>query len=160
MVETGVKHTKKCSRCQTEKPIESFCKHRGSKDGHNHICKQCVKEYTTENKEKVRKYKKDYYYANREKCIERDRKNSLKRKYNVTVEWYEAQLEKQNGKCMICGATESGGISSTLHVDHNHKTGQIRDLLCRPCNTGIGLFKENTDLLKKAIEYVNRHSKN
>ena len=155
----GVKLTKKCSRCQTEKLVESFCKHRGMKDGRNNNCKECVKQYTDENKETVRKYKSDYYYANREKYIERDRKNSLKRKYNVTVEWYEAQLKKQNGKCMICGTTESGGNSSAFHVDHNHETGQIRDLLCRPCNTGIGLFKENTELLKKAIEYVNRHSK-
>ncbi len=153
-----MKLTKKCSKCQTEKPLDSFCKNRGMKDGLNNNCKDCVKKYTEENKERVRKYKSDYYYANREKCIERDRKNSLKRKYNVTVEWYEAQLEKQNGKCMICGAAESGGISPTLHVDHNHKTGQVRGLLCRPCNTGIGLFKEDVNLIEKAIEYVNRHS--
>ena len=150
--------TKKCSRCKTEKSLDFFCKHRGSKDGRNHICKECVKEYTAENKEKVRKYKSDYYYANREKCIEKDRKNKLKKKYNVTVEWYDTQLKEQNGKCMICGTTEGGGISSTLHVDHDHETGAVRDLLCRSCNTGLGLFKENTALLKKAIEYVNRHS--
>jgi len=149
-----VKPTKKCSSCQTEKVLDSFCKHRGMKDGHNNNCKECVKQHTQENKEKVRKYKSDYYSANREKCIARDRKSYLKRKYNVTVEWYEEQLKKQNGECMICGTTEGGGISSLLHVDHNHETGQIRGLLCQPCNTGLGLFKENTQLLQKAIQYV------
>lgn len=151
-----MKHTKKCSRCHISKPLESFCKHRGMIDGHNNNCKECVKKYTEENKEKIRKYKSDYYYANREKCIERDRKNHLKRKYNVTVEWYEEQLKKQNGQCKICGTTDGRGISSLLHVDHNHETGKVRGLLCQSCNTGIGLFKENTELLEKAIQYVNR----
>lgn len=148
--------TKKCSKCQESKPLGDFCKYHLSKDGHNSVCKACVKAYTQENIEKVRKYKNDYYYANREKCIEKDRKNYLKRKYNVTVEWFEEQLDRQNGKCMICGTTEGGGKSSTLHVDHNHETGQIRGLLCQPCNTGLGLFKENTELLEKAIHYVNK----
>ena len=151
-----MKPTKRCSRCKTEKPLDSFCKHHASKDGHNHICKECVKEYTAENKEKVRKYKSNYYYANRQKCIEKDRKNQLKRKYNVTVEWYDEQLKAQNGKCLICGTTEGGGISTVLHVDHNHETGAVRGLLCRSCNTGLGLFKENTKLLKNAIEYVDK----
>ena len=152
----GVKLTKKCSMCQTEKPLDSFCKHKAKHDGLNNNCKACVKEYTSKNKEQVKKYKSDYYFANREKCIEKHRRNYLKRKYNVTVEWYDEQLKKQNGQCMICGTTEGGGISSTLHVDHNHETGQIRGLLCRPCNTGIGLFKEKIDLLEKAIQYVNK----
>ena len=120
--------------------------------------KEYFRKWRAENKEKVRKYKSDYYYANREKCIEKDRKNKLKKKYNVTVEWYDTQLKAQNGKCLICESTEGGGRSSTLHVDHDHKTEAVRGLLCRSCNTGIGLFKENTALLKKAIEYVNRYS--
>lgn len=156
MVSHGETPTKKCSRCQIEKDLTAFCKHRRSKDGHNNVCKECVKQYSEENKEKVRKYKSEYYYANREKCIEKDRKNKLKKKYNVTVEWYDAQLKAQNGKCLICETTEGGGRSSSLHVDHDHVTGEVRGLLCRSCNTGIGLFKENTELLKNAIKYVNK----
>lgn len=151
-----MKPTKKCSKCQTEKPVESFCKHRGMKDGRNNNCKECVKQYTAENKETVRKYKSDYYYANREDYIKKDRKRHLKVKYGVTQEWYEQQLEKQNGRCAVCGTEDPGKGLKHFHIDHNHATGEVRGLLCHSCNTGIGLFKEDINLIEKAIEYVNR----
>lgn len=154
-----MKLTKKCSKCQEEKSLDSFCKHRGMKDGHNNNCKECVKKYVAENKETVRKYKSDYYYANRTSIIKRDRRNHLKRKYGVTQEWYDEQLKLQDGNCKICGTKDPGKGLKHFHVDHSHETGKVRGLLCHSCNTGIGLFKEDVKLIEKAIEYVNRHSK-
>jgi len=154
-----VKLTKKCSRCQEEKPFDLFCKHKGRKDGHNNNCRECVKKYTDENIETVRKYKSDYYYENREKIIKKDRVNHLRRKYGVTQEWYDEQLKLQDGGCKICGTKDPGKGLKHFHVDHSHETGKVRGLLCHSCNTGIGLFKEDVNLIEKAIEYVNRHSK-
>lgn len=154
-----MKLTKKCSKCQTEKSLESFCKHKNKKDGLNNNCRECVKQYTAENKETVRKYKSDYYYANRTTIGKKDRRNHLKRKYGVTLEWYDEQLALQDGGCKICGTKDPGKGLKHFHVDHSHETGKVRGLLCHACNVGIGLFKEDVKLIEKAIEYVNRHSK-
>lgn len=62
----------------------------------------------------------------------------------------------QDGKCAICGKGP-GGMSNTkkrLVVDHNHKTGKIRGLLCGSCNIGLGHFKDNVEILKSAIKYL------
>lgn len=68
-------------------------------------------------------------------------------------------LADQNGVCLICskelivlGSVEE--IQKVACVDHCHKTGKVRGLLCRNCNTGLGSFKDDTDFLKKAIEYL------
>ena len=82
---------------------------------------------------------------------------------NMIVEYKEKEVEplkedktikidKLDFACDICGKEESNGFD--LAVDHNHKTGKIRGLLCRKCNTGIGLFQDSTELLAKAIEYL------
>jgi hypothetical protein len=54
--------------------------------------------------------------------------------------------------CAICGRTEN------LVIDHCHKSGKIRDVLCSPCNTGIGIFKEDEALMLRAIEYIRVHA--
>ena len=78
-----------------------------------------------------------------------------KTKYGITIEEYKKMLKKQNGKCAICGEESKGG---RLAVDHNHSTNKVRSLLCYHCNWGIGHFKENLDLLEKAIEYLKHHT--
>ena len=151
-----MKPIKKCSMCKAEKPLDSFCKHKGKHDGLNNNCKECVKEYTAKNKEQVKKYKSEYYVAHREKLAVKDRKHHLKRKYGVTQEWYDEQLKLQDGGCKICGTKDPGKGLKHFHVDHSHTTGKVRGLLCHSCNVGIGLFKEDVKLIQKAIEYVNR----
>ena len=67
-------------------------------------------------------------------------------------------LEEQGGTCMICN--KAGDIRKkdsrpiALAVDHNHETGKIRGLLCLNCNSGIGKLGDSTDILRKAIEYL------
>lgn len=70
---------------------------------------------------------------------------------HVSKEWVKAKeslVQKQNGKCAICGATEK------LVLDHCHKTGGKRAVLCTQCNVGLGMFRDNVDTLLKAIEYL------
>jgi hypothetical protein len=85
----------------------------------------------------------------------------LKRKYGITLEKYKELVEAQNGVCKICG-----GITPNrdwkdgrkqwlqLFVDHDHKTGKIRGLLCNTCNVGISLLKDDIRLLESAIRYL------
>lgn len=80
------------------------------------------------------------------------RRYHLKRKYNVSPKWYEEQLKKQNHCCAICQTP------GKLAIDHIHD-GPVRALLCMSCNTGLGHFKENSGLLRKAAEYVDLHKK-
>lgn len=65
---------------------------------------------------------------------------------------YERLSLIQNGSCAICGKKETE--SKKLVVDHNHKTGKVRGLLCHSCNTALGLVKEDIEILKKMIKYI------
>ena len=71
-------------------------------------------------------------------------------------------FENQNGLCAICNQPETKKLKGNvvaLHVDHDHKTGKIRGLLCFTCNIGLGLFQDNKTLLFSALEYVERHER-
>lgn len=75
------------------------------------------------------------------------------RRYKITVEEYDRISESQNGCCAICG-TELNGRN--VRIDHNHKTGEIRGLLCTSCNSGIGLLKDSSDVMMRAARYLER----
>ncbi len=73
----------------------------------------------------------------------------------MTVADYDELFEKQKGCCAICGTTDSGhNVTNHLLVDHDHSTGKVRGLLCSSCNLGIGKFKDDTNLLATAINYL------
>ena len=65
--------------------------------------------------------------------------------------------DKQEGRCAICN-THEDIIGRTLHIDHCHVTGNVRQLLCGNCNTGLGMFKDNKQNLNKAIQYLEKHN--
>jgi hypothetical protein len=69
--------------------------------------------------------------------------------------------EEQNGVCWICEKRTRGRgeEKNTLAVDHNHKTGKIRGLLCSNCNTGLGNLRDSIELLEKAITYLKEKDK-
>ena len=71
----------------------------------------------------------------------------------MTVEDYDALMEKQNGQCAICKTNELT-FGRGLVVDHNHKTGQIRGLLCSHCNVILGHANDDTKVLASAIQYL------
>jgi hypothetical protein len=83
-----------------------------------------------------------------------DRKSHLKRTYGITLDDYERMFEAQGGVCAICG--EVRPEERTLHVDHDHLTGEIRGLLCFRCNNAIGDFREEYELFVRAAAYLDR----
>jgi hypothetical protein len=75
----------------------------------------------------------------------------LKRRYGITAEEADAMLDEQNGLCAICR------VAPAAHVDHDHETSAVRQLLCFNCNGGLGQFKEDPAVLRAAADYVERH---
>lgn len=79
--------------------------------------------------------------------------------YGLDKEAFLALVAEQEGKCKICGAY----LGDDLQVDHSHVCGEIRGLLCRSCNTGLGAFKDDPGLMEKAAKYIynfmNKHAR-
>ncbi|MFJ3924247.1 endonuclease VII domain-containing protein [Streptomyces sp. NPDC090022] len=76
------------------------------------------------------------------------RADHLKRKYGLTEAERDRMIAAQGGVCIICLRAPA------VHVDHCHKTGRVRGVLCFNCNTGLGLLKENPDRIRRAIQYL------
>jgi hypothetical protein len=126
------------------------------KDGTRNLsawCKTCTKEessrYQKENPLKVRQW---------------GWRKHVKKKYNMTQDDYDQMFLNQNGVCAICGKEEThrnrSGEVGNLAVDHDHKSGKIRGLLCFSCNTGIGKFGDDPDRLQNAAKYLISYSDN
>jgi hypothetical protein len=106
-----------------------------------------VKRWQQENKEHLHAYRKEY--RQRRQAEERDA--YLRRTFGITQADYDDLLARQGGGCAICGK-RPGKVS--LHVDHHHATGEVRGLLCVGCNNALGQFRDDEDLLARAIQYV------
>ncbi|WP_339754204.1 endonuclease VII domain-containing protein [uncultured Marinobacter sp.] len=77
----------------------------------------------------------------------------LRSQYGINAEQHRKFLEAQNGSCAICLASFEGRRTC---VDHCHKSGRVRGLLCAKCNSAIGFLSDSTDALRRAIEYLDR----
>jgi hypothetical protein len=124
-------------------------------------CRAAMRAYQTDwrkkNPERYRAIARRSKAKNREKSRrwreanpERIRANERLRVYGLTDEAYQALLTSQAGRCAICGN------AGTLHVDHDHKTGAVRGLLCPRCNMGIGMMDEDLDRLAASIRYLSK----
>jgi Zn finger protein HypA/HybF involved in hydrogenase expression len=96
--------------------------------------------------------------ADRHRKLNRTNKflRRVRSQYGITPVQYFMMHDMQGGVCKICGgqATGRGFENNRLSIDHNHETGEVRGLLCTLCNAGIGHFKEDVALMKKAINYL------
>jgi len=92
----------------------------------------------------------------KERYNERTRNWNRKKLSGFTVEDYETRLAEQDYRCAICETDNPG--ATNWHTDHNHDTGQKRGILCHKCNTGLGLLKDSTEVLEKAIMYLNKYN--
>lgn len=118
--------------------------------------KQSSKEksrlYRERNREKYLAYNKEYVI----KMAEHRRNYNLKFKFGITSEDYENMLLSQGGKCAIC-YTDQSQFTKRLAVDHCHESNKVRGLLCSDCNRGIGLLKDDSELVSRAAEYLRKH---
>lgn len=93
---------------------------------------------------------------------EAQRHYGVNRYYGLTGEQYGEMVAAQKGVCSICAKPETAMLGDTpkvMHVDHDHETGMIRDLLCGNCNNLLGHAKDNPETLRAAADYIERHAK-
>lgn len=131
---------KTCSLCKITKDLDSFTNKGQYKQSH---CKSCRAEK-----------QKDYVAKGGKKTVynrQWHRRWHLKRYYGLSVEEYDAQKERQNGLCAICLCSPG---DKTLAVDHDHKTGSLRGLLCLACNALIGYARDDAEVLGRAVLYL------
>jgi len=154
---------KRCAKCQTAKPVDDFSPDKQHSDGKLSWCRPCVNAYyrakRTGNKEYSQyqmKYRKST--PERQEKWNRSRRNmAFRTAYGITVEQWEEMKEAQGNKCAICRRPFTGN-TKRIQVDHDHTTGQVRDLLCYKCNTLLGQCSDDIDTLQRAIAYLRRHS--
>jgi len=136
---------KKCTKCGVEKPLSEFHKNRSTKDKYCSLCKPCNNQHAAAwNKKEVQK----------RKIIVQ--KNNYKKRYGLLIEQKQELIDKQKGLCAIC----SNELKDThdVCVDHDHKTGLVRGILCRKCNLGIGHLRDSLEIMKSALRYLKKYS--
>ena len=109
-----------------------------------------AREYKLKNPNQYKKYLERYGY---EKFSNMQRKSYLKRLYNISLEEYEKKLKEQNNCCAICNRHQSK-FKRKLAIDHDHKTGKVRDLLCAGCNVDVSVVEDRLEVL---LKYLNKH---
>lgn len=128
-----------------------------------HVCDDCTRRKSGQARERWRKANPDKAAAIKARYLKNhpDRARGQAavfryKRYGVTAEWEAETLKAQGYKCgnTACGATEPGGRWPTWHIDHCHKTGVVRGLLCDKCNKGVGLFDDDIEKLAGMIQYL------
>ena len=143
-----------CKICNELKPLTEFYQtvRNGTPYGYHGKCKKCYVKKQQENYDPLKQ-----------------RDENLKQRYgkHFGLTQYDTLLENQGYKCAICGTTNPkgrksgrGGSIDVFFVDHNHKTGEVRGLLCNVCNRTIGYVNEDVDLITNMLEYVKKHKSN
>jgi len=121
---------------------------------HSYPCEPCRKQ----NRERIRAKRAGVPLPERQKSWKTQRDYFLKRKFGINEQIYNEMLATQNNGCAICKKTTSGDRrTKNFAVDHCHKTGVVRGLLCAACNKGIGLLEDSPTNLQAAIAYLSKH---
>lgn len=121
---------RKCSKCNEIKSVSDFWRNNTT-TGMYSACSYCELLRTRGNQIKNRTKDKE-----------------AAKRYNITLNEYD-KLIKENCNCQICGIE-----LQNPHIDHDHITGKVRGVLCKKCNTGIGMLQDNVNILKNAISYL------
>jgi hypothetical protein len=132
---------KKCHKCKQVKPLADFHRRPNREHAYDGNCKACRSHDSKQRNalpEKQARYRELRY----------------RRLYGVGLAQVEAMQRQQKGTCAVCGLEPSG----PFHVDHDHKTGKVRELLCLHCNALLGHCSDSIEVLKQAIAYLERHS--
>ena len=177
----GQVHGKRCAACQHHLPADSFNRMKASPDGLAYHCRSCanakLNAWREVNGEHVRAYRKARYDGLTEaQLLEKQerqraayhanplahRDGYLQRTYGIDQAGYDEMLRAQGGRCQICASDEPGADRRFFAVDHNHKCcpgkkscGKcVRGLLCMNCNQGLGKFRDDVNLMARAIAYL------
>ena len=129
-----------CTKCNLEKPLGDYHKARKNQSKLRTVCKTCTNQQNRE-----------AHHKNRN----RNRNSRFKYLYKITLEEYNTMFTAQEGKCLGCKKHQTQ-LQTRLCVDHCHKTGKVRGLLCNPCNRGLGLLYDSPEILENLIAYLKR----
>lgn len=133
-----------CRNCGEEKSLSCFSKDKHTKDGRCFYYKNCVSL--------------NHKMKPRPRCSKQNKSRHLKSKYNMTLDQYNQMFDTQRGLCAVCGVP-AGDLKRNLAVDHNHRTGKIRGLLCFACNSLIGRIEKNPLLIPTMMKYIRTRNK-
>lgn len=120
------------------------------KDKYRECARKATAKWRLNNPEKVAAQQARRYRKNPTAEVARTQNWFRARKYGITSTEFEALVAASGGHCQLCGDP----FTRTPHIDHNHSTGEVRGLLCSPCNVGLGFFRDNTNRLKLAIQWI------
>ncbi|NEB70312.1 hypothetical protein G3I39_25125 [Streptomyces fulvissimus] len=143
---------KTCKTCGETKPLEAFYKKADCLHGRTTNCIDCHKvtrkaQYWAD-PERYRAYSSTWIRENPEKAKRMSRAAMLKYKYGLSLDEYEAMVEEQEGRCLICRTR------ADLVVDHCHERGHLRGLICQPCNVGLGSFRDDPVVMRRAAAFI------
>lgn len=141
---------KKCVGCGEYKDLSAYAPNGKTRKGTQKYRSRC-RDCESKRQYRIRSVKtnKDRYTTDRLKGYR------VKHSFGITYEDWVNLMESSEWKCEICGRTiETSG--RTLAVDHCHKTGRIRGVLCQRCNCAIGLMNDDPAILQNAIQYLHK----
>lgn len=144
-----------CVRCKKAKSWDEFSKDISGYNQKNCACKECRNT-------KSREIYKENPAVRRSGGI-KVRQDVVKKKYGITYAHVVRTLEKQHGLCAnrACGREISlevrGTQSNRAVIDHNHKTGKFRALLCTSCNTSLGILETKKNIALGLMEYLSNY---
>jgi hypothetical protein len=154
---------KTCTTCNTIKLLSEFYKGSSNPDGLQYHCKNCDRikrhQHKLKNLEQTRIQARKNAKKHRLKFPTKNRSDMLQYKYGITLDDFNKMFKEQNGVCKICKREsymydERIKGMKNLAVDHCHKTGKVRGLLCTKCNQGLGNFEDNIESFNNAIIYL------
>ncbi len=122
-----------------------------NKNGNPHS--ESTRLWRAYNRERYLAASKAYHLSHMSEAKAGNRRRHYKRKYGITEEQFARMVELQGNRCGICGGSEPGGKVG-WHLDHDHKTGKLRGILCNSCNLSLGGFHDDIALLESALRYL------
>ncbi|WP_233558698.1 endonuclease VII domain-containing protein [Micromonospora radicis] len=122
-----------CADCGSVKPLAEFPRNRADSSGYATYCKPCHNTRTRETKQRLYGGTREYH---------------LRSRYGIGQAEFDELLAEQGGVCGVCGDPDPE------HVDHDHRTGWVRGILCFNCNGGLGQFRDSPTRLARAITYL------
>jgi Autographiviridae endonuclease VII len=134
---------KTCARCKAKKPLSEFSERKTGTYRISSWCKECLKFVARKNWHALSP-------EHKRKRLLVGKNRRLLRMYGISLDELSRLIERQHGRCAIC----DGVLKENPSIDHCHKQGKVRGILCNPCNVSLGLLKESPDVLERARDYL------